>query len=98
MSLQWKMSVIHSTEIFGLTLDFEWIADDALSVEDARKNGQEDTHMFGVIRYSEPDEEWIWCEVEGQNFDKYDDPKTPGEILKAINEHGPPCKSGEWCI
>ena len=61
-----------------------------LSVEDVRKNGQEDTHMSGVVVLS--NDGWRWDDNEGGSlaFDTYGSDGIAQAIIDYLNEHPHP--------
>jgi len=88
--MTYKQKVTHEAEVYGVDLSFETMKDGSVFVEETSKNGQEDSHMFGTIRFSETDNEWIWCEVEGENFSKWDSQDLADDIVAFVNKQGPP--------
>lgn len=74
-------------EVFSIT-DF---GDDYVCVEEVRKNGQEDTHMSGVLVLDE-NRKFVW--EDGYNmFIEYGWKRLADGIRKYINTHGIPDKA-----
>lgn len=76
-------------EVWDTGLVITDIADDYMMIEETRKNGQEDTHMFGCVVPTE-DGNWKWDEIEGETFSEYEDEEFASDILKYIQQHGRP--------
>ena len=64
------------------------IGDNYICIEETRKNGQEDTHMYGMLQYI--NNKWVWSTTETgrEQFDTYDG--DPDGILEYIKKHGLP--------
>lgn len=62
-----------------------------ICVEEAEKNGQEDTHMSGVISVRE-DGQYVW--VEGEHlFKTYGYRELPNQIVEYFKEWNFPCST-----
>jgi len=70
----------------------EWavtaVSDRALSIEETRKNGQEDTHMCAAFVLGE-DGRWEY-EWGRDQIEMYHSEEMADAVLAFINEHGPP--------
>ena len=66
--------------------------DGTLFVEEARKNGQEDTHMQGVLVLKGG--VWGWDADDPQNFDTYGGDGLADEIAAYVNRNGAPNTEG----
>ncbi len=77
----------------GLETDGWWEASDGtkcIEVAETRCNGQEDTHMSGMLSMN--GDLWEWNEEEGGRklFDEYASESFSDAILAYINENPPP--------
>lgn len=77
-------------EVMGETLSAEWVHPDCLRIEETRKNGQEDTHMFGYL--SSNGNAWKWEESEGGDrmFVEYYSQEFANAILDCVNDNPVP--------
>ena len=57
------------------------------TVEETRKNSQEDCHMAGEVELQ--DGEWVWL-WGADMFDEYSYPGTADAIIAYLNKHKPP--------
>ena len=61
----------------------------SVSVEETRKNGQEDCHMWGIV--VRQDGFWQWDELNGRRlFDQYHSPELSNAIVDYLNKHPHP--------
>lgn len=62
-------------------------------IEDARKNGQEDTHQNGEVYFDALADRFRWCsptESSHYTFEVYGYKGLTKDILDYLNEHGEP--------
>jgi hypothetical protein len=69
----WRISDIQSDKILGFTV----------TIEETRNNGQEDTHMYGILLY--PSYNWL-----SENISKYDSESMRDAIAEFIRENDLP--------
>jgi hypothetical protein len=80
--------VAYHFEVQGESLAITNIGKDHIYIEDTRKNGQEDTHMFGVLLLT-CGGTYIW-EDEDNMFVRYHSKELANEIRRYVNKHGCP--------
>ena len=66
---------------------FQHKGDSCVEVEETRKNGQEDTHMVGVL--VKGDDGWQWDEGQEQ-FERYGGNEIVAAIPAFLNQNPPP--------
>lgn len=93
--MMYKKIVYYRFEVCGELIDITEIAEDGtvIVLEEVRKNGQEDTHMAGVLEKAESGV-WVWEEGE-DSFRDYGSDDLADGILEHINKHGAP-QMGEY--
>ena len=60
-----------------------------VSIQETRKNGQEDCHMQGCVVRDKAGDPWRWDDLEsgGEMFDEYLDDGAADAILQFMNSH-----------
>lgn len=92
--MQYQKIVYYRFEVCDTPIDITDIAEDGRQVviEEVEKNGQEDTHMKGVLEKSESGH-WKW--VEGEHmFRDYGSDELADGIVEYLGTHGIP-QAGE---
>jgi len=77
------------------TKNMKWriidFGDKYAAVEETRKNGQEDTHMFAELYVK--DGKWTMSDDDRDDIARYSWADEPDNILAHFDEHGPPTQS-----
>lgn len=89
MSGEAYTKVIHyHFEVAGEVMAITDVGDDFVCVEEVNKNGQEDSHMVGVLEQC-VNGMFIWSEGESM-FVRYGSKELADGIRKHLNTHGKP--------
>jgi hypothetical protein len=89
MSAEAYTKVVHyHFEVAGEMMSIADVGDDFVCVEEVAKNGQEDSHMVGVLEQSD-DGLFAWSEGESM-FVLYGSKELADGIRKHLNTHGVP--------
>jgi hypothetical protein len=92
MNQPYKTVTRYQFEVCDELIAITEVGEDYVIVEEVRNNGQEDTHMSGVLAFNESGE-FSWSEGE-RLFVEYGSQKLADAICLYLNEHGVP-KTGE---
>ena len=82
----YKKRVSYQFEIRNEFFEIEE-GDTFLEISECRKNGQEDCHMFGIVKETPQGYEW---DGGRQSFEDYGYRSLPNLILSYVNKHGKP--------
>lgn len=83
----YKKVVSYRFEVEGIWFEITDLDEDGAYIEECRKNGQEDCHMFGSIEFSKENRGFVLLE---ENFSEYLDTYIVEGILEYVNTHGLP--------
>ena len=88
----YQKRVQHDFEVDGEELSITSFNEKFACIEETRKNGQEDSHMQGVLAFV--DGSFVWDEDEGENFSRYHSERLADGIVEYINKNGLPKEDG----
>lgn len=88
MAKAYKKVVTYEFEVLETPIAIVEVGDDFVTVEEVEKNGQEDTHMAGVL-VATADGNFVWEEGE-QMFIDYHSNELADGIREYLNTHGFP--------
>jgi len=91
--MAYSRQVLYLFEVEGEQIAACWTeedGEDAIRVEETRKNGQEDTHMNGILVHDHKTGSWVWAEMWGSECESFSDYHSKGladGIVNYINQH-----------
>lgn len=80
----YSLSLSLNFKVNGVGLAIIDFSEEHLEIEETRKNGQEDTHMSGIM-VKDSDGEWVWDEC--WSFETYEGRDFVEAVQKFINEN-----------
>ena len=85
----YEKKVTYEFEVDGQQLALEDLGEGFWGVEDLRKNGQEDTHMYETVRERNGKIDWV-LEDDFNSFAEYESQEQADAILEFLRANGLP--------
>ena len=86
----YEKKVTYEFEVDGQRLGLEDLGEGFWSVEDLRKNGQEDTHMIETVLESKGTIDWLLEDNSYNSFVEYTSQRQADAILEFLRANGLP--------